>query len=789
MKIKNSNLKCKTILFYILFFWSFSFLESYALEKSIYTLTSNQLEYFDNSNTVIATGNAKAIDQFGKEVFADEIIYNKKNSKITTKGNSIYKDKKGNLIYADIFDYDLNSKIIQAFGSVKYLDKRSNEFNFTKFKYLENEEIGTGENLRGILFDKSRIDSEVAEINNIKKMIFLKEKNHYTTCVLKNDDKKTKSVKNSCPDWSFVSGKTIHDGNEKMLYHYDSVIKLWDIPVFYTPYFSHPDPSVKRKSGFLPPSTKNFSDTLGRTVKTPYFWNISDSQDLTISPIYYFDEKPLLMAEYRQQNKNSFFYIDSSFTEGYKDLNKTGRTGGSRNHFFMNFLGTYEDILFKKNDIEINIERLSQKNYLKVNEINTKYVDQGVSNLSNFFKVDSYGYNKHLSIKTTVYENKNADDTEKYSYEIPAIIYQDSIQKYNQTINISNNFLAKNFNGNSKQSTLLNEINTTSNMNIVDQIGLGTVFKTNISNINLYNENISANKENLNVDNFFTFGIENSIPLLKYRNSNTEEILTPRVFSKFTSGSMLDSSDSSKTLSYGDIYSMNRMNNTTNPETGGSIGYGIEYEINFKNQENRVFNKNNFYAGQVWRGKVLNEMPLTSSLDQKQSDFVGGFDIFYSKSLYNNEDNKILGGDLGLEAREDGLKASYEFTLTNDLNKILKNNLKISYNNNKNEFVSTYNEAHDYVGNYHSISGKYKRYLPNDFNVALGATKNIQDSFTENNFLELNYDSDCLRVSFNLSKQFYNNSDVKPSNNLSFSIMLKPFGQPISPDLNSFFTR
>ena len=61
----------------------------------------------------------------------------------------------------------------------------------------------------------------------------------------------------------------------------------------------------------------------------------------------------------------------------------------------------------------------------------------------------------------------------------------------------------QNFNGNSKQSTLLNEINTTSNMNIVDQIGLGTVFKTNISNINLYNENISANKENLNVDNFF----------------------------------------------------------------------------------------------------------------------------------------------------------------------------------------------------------------------------------------------------------------------------------------------
>jgi LPS-assembly protein len=45
-----------------------------------------------------------------------------------------------------------------------------------------------------------------------------------------------------------------------MVYHENAIIKLRNIPVAYTPYFSHPDPTVKRKSGFLPPSTKNFTD-------------------------------------------------------------------------------------------------------------------------------------------------------------------------------------------------------------------------------------------------------------------------------------------------------------------------------------------------------------------------------------------------------------------------------------------------------------------------------------------------------------------------------------------------
>ena len=65
----------------------------------------------------------------------------------------------------------------------------------------------------------------------------------------------------------------LHDSKKKTVYYDNALIKIYDIPVFYFPKLSHPDPSVKRRSGFLTPS---FHDTknLGEGLTVPYFWAI-----------------------------------------------------------------------------------------------------------------------------------------------------------------------------------------------------------------------------------------------------------------------------------------------------------------------------------------------------------------------------------------------------------------------------------------------------------------------------------------------------------------------------------
>ena len=778
MKNKNSFFKLAIAVFVVFF----SYLENIYAETPIYELQGKKIIYTNDNNLIVAQGGAYAKDQSGKEIFADKITYNKKKANIKSEGKSIYADNRGNKLFADNFHYDINLKTIDAKNNVKYIDKDGNLLNFSSLKYYEELEKGIGQDLRAKLTDKSTMEGAEAEFDNKLGTVTLLKKNSYTPC--ENKENSTKTIPEICPDWSIDTTKTTHDKNEKMVYHRNAVLKIKNIPVFYTPYFSHPDPSVKRKSGFLPPSVKNFTD-LGQTIKTPYFWAISDNKDLTFTPIYYFDENSIFLTEYRQQNEKSKFYIDSSYTQGYKNINKKDnsgneikRTDGSRNHLFFNFLGSYEDLLFSQNDLEVNIQRISQKNYLNVNQINTEHVKQDMTSLNNNIIFNSYGGSQRIKIESNIYENLNIEEKNlKYQYTFPSIEYGNYFNKFDQLVNISSSFAAKNLGTNSNQAYFTNQINSESEIKLLDFLpGVANVFKTSTKNINVQNQNISDSKENFNSDTYLTLGVENSLPLMKI-NKNTEETLTPKIFTKFTTGSMTNANSLDKMLTYQDIYSMNRMSSITNPETGGDIGYGIDYNIRKKNNLSEVYMDGTFSIGQVIKKKKLKEMPENSSLANTSSDFVGNVSFFY--------DGKIEEKISQTAYLKKGLNINYGYTVSNDLNKILKNDIDISYADTKNTWSSKYYETHD-ISNEQYIDIKYDRKIYDDFTFATGVRKNIQDSFTENNFIGIAYETDCIKISLNLAKTFYQDEDLKPSNNFTLSLVLKPFGSPISPDLSSF---
>ena len=102
-----------------------------------------------------------------------------------------------------------------------------------------------------------------------------------------------------CPPWVLKSKKMTHDNKTKTIYYDNAIIKVYNIPIFYFPYLSHPDPTVKRRSGLLPPS---FSDTknLGSSITIPYFWAINDDKNFTATSRLFVDENPLIMGEYHQ---------------------------------------------------------------------------------------------------------------------------------------------------------------------------------------------------------------------------------------------------------------------------------------------------------------------------------------------------------------------------------------------------------------------------------------------------------------------------------------------------------
>ena len=661
-------------------------------DSPLYILNAIKLNYKDNNKIIIAEGEASAKDQFGKEIYSDFIIYDRANNVIKTKSNSKYKDTQGNEIDADDFFYDLNIKKIKAINNVKYKEKAGNIFLFSEFEYFENSSKGFGKNVKGLLTDKSSFESKFAEIDNNAGFITIKadtkkislinkikslldNQNRYTTC--ENFEGK-KNITEQCPDWSLSTYQTKQDSKKKMVYHEHAIIKIRNIPVFYTPYFSHPDPSVSRKSGFLPSSTKNFKN-LGRTFKTPYFWAIDDNSDLTFTPIFYINENDIYLTEFRKQNQNSSLYIDSSYSSGYRDLNKTtdggqslNRTDGSRNHFFLNFSGQYNNnILFGNNDLSLQVQRVSQKNYLNVNEINTQLIKQDVSQLVNEVIINSYKNNEKLKISSTIYENLSNDDPNtKYQYKIPSLEYNNFFNKFNQNITLSSLFEANNYNGDTKQIIQRNIILADSEQKIIKKIGASNIIKLKVSNLNFYNEEVIETKSNLNNEIYSTIGLETSIPLIRF-SKITEETLSPKIFTKYTTGSMKNASSTNKILNYADLYSMDRLNNIDNPETGGSIGYGLDYELNKKNSENLNILNSKFSIGQVISDVKNSKMPASSSLNKKTSDIVGSFDFFLDQSFFAKESDKKKNNNI-INQTPPGFNLNYSFNISNDLNKILK---------------------------------------------------------------------------------------------------------------------
>jgi len=790
--MKNNNIKILYTLFFSIFFL-IDFQNSFA-EISIYNLEGSKLFYKNDNKLITAEGNASARNQDGKEIFADKIIYNKEKNIITTESKSIFKDNKGNTLFADKFIYDIKLKTIEATKNVKFLDKNGNLFGFTKLIYFDDAERGFGENLVATLKDKSSIESDRAEFdNNLKTLVFgenkklnfferlgnlFKNKNNtYTSC--ENNEKTSKTIEQRCPAWSITSQTNIHNQNEKMIYHYDTLIKIKNIPIFYTPYFAHPDPSVKRKSGFLTPEIKNISD-LGQTTKIPYFFEIDKNKDFTFSPIYYFNENSVFLGEYRQQNENSKFYIDASFTEGYKNNNKTSSDGtliqrstGSKSHFFFNFLGSYNDLLFNKNDLEINIQRVSQKNYLNVHQINTAHVKQEITALNNNIILNSYQDNKKINIRTNIYENLNIEDSNtKYQYTFPSIDFSNFFKKSEYNISLSNSFSATNFGGDSNQVYLNNKIDlSTDSKQFKFLENFSNIFKTSINNVNFNNQNVSYQKENLNSDIYFTGAIETSYPLININNLN-EQIITPKIFTKFTSGSMTNSNNENKILSYDDIYSMNRMNSAITPETGASLGYGFEYNSIAKNTNNEIIEKIDFSIGQVIKPEKIDEMPYSSTLKDRKSAFVGS--AYYKKNIKNI--NTINNQEM--------FDTKYDYIISKNFDKILKSSLISNITLFKNTFTGSYYETHD-ISNEHYAEMKFSRKFDNNANFSFGGRVNIQDNFTENNFIETNWENDCIKLGLNLSKTFYKNEEIRPSKSFSLIFVLKPFGN-LSPNLSSF---
>jgi len=762
------------LLFSVIIFIS----ESLLAENNLYEIKADKVKYTDGNSTVIAEGNAHAFSDDGKNLYADKIIYEKKNDLIRSFGNSKYSDGR-NILEADEFFYDLKLETIEAKKNVLLIDEEKNKYNFKEFKYYEKTQKGNAFKLRSNLNDGSYLKSNNANIDNKKAILELNDA-EYTTCSEINNQNGE-----FCPSWSLKSKKIIHDKNKKRITHKNAFLRIKNIPILYTPYITHPDPTVKRQSGFLPPMVKTISG-LGRTFRAPYFWAISEDKDLTVTPIYYFDERHMVQSSYRQAFKNGNLRIENAYTEGYKRLNKTGRTGGSRSYFFAEYDGTKDNLIFKNNEIKFKLQRISQQNFVRVNKINTQLFKEDVRTLENTLKISSYENSKRLEIKAGVFENLNISNNNKYTYYLPDGVFSYNTKRIkNFNTNLNSYFQGKKFSNDQKQGKLRNIISLNSNQNANSKTGFASVLKATFYNNNIYNNNVSGQKEDENIDNYFTIATDITYPLVRIAK-NSYHTLTPRIFAKYTSGKMQNASGNNKILNYSDIFSMNRTNNLDTPETGSSIGHGIDYSFNKNNQDFKTIYSTKLGIGQVIRTSRLDNMPTKSSLNNKTSDFAGFINHnFYGEEIAHNVKNQEKLNYLS-NFRNNNLGVNYNFNIENDLGQINRNDFKLFGTYNKMYSSLNFKEKNNHVGNGRSAILNFKSLISDNYYFSYEGKKNLKTNSSEYHKLALNFENDCLITSLTLSRDFYYQKDVTASKTLIFGILIKPFSDNFAPDLTDF---
>ncbi len=270
---------------------------------------------------IIAAGSAPAqtpdLRELPAVISADEVVYDRDLDIVTATGR--VEIVQGNrVVRADTISFNRRANLVSASGNVSLLEPTGDVVFADYAELTEDLREGVMQNFRALLADWSRLAAvsgrrTAGNVTALRKVV-------YSPCALCKDDPTRP------PLWQLKAARATHDQDAASVTYRDAWLEVGGVPVIYTPYFEHPDGTVKRKSGLLAPAFGS-SSVLGQFYAQPYFQTLGDSADLTIEPMFFTKDLPVLTGEYRQRFRNGFTTLNASATYGhvYDDANK--RTG------------------------------------------------------------------------------------------------------------------------------------------------------------------------------------------------------------------------------------------------------------------------------------------------------------------------------------------------------------------------------------------------------------------------------------------------------------------------------
>jgi LPS-assembly protein len=308
-------------------------------------------------------------------VVADRLTYDS-SSDIATATGTVQLTYGPYVLTASKVVYDRKNGIFKANGSIMLREPNGNVVTADTAELMDNFRQGFAEHVKALLTNDVMITAQYAR--RYENGITVYENATYNACA-------NCVSSGGTPAWQIVAREAKHDMQERTIYYRDARLEMGGVPVFYTPHLAYPDPSVKRRTGFLLPSF--YTGHAGAGVRTPYFWNIAPNKDLTFTPMWTTQQGVLAAVEWRHRLASGIYsarvygiyeldpednsavsrpWRSAGRTKGAFDINSTWRWGWDATTVSdRDFLSDYDlddrDMLASN----VHVTGLSDRNYTK----------------------------------------------------------------------------------------------------------------------------------------------------------------------------------------------------------------------------------------------------------------------------------------------------------------------------------------------------------------------------------------------------------------------------------------
>ena len=514
----------------------------------------------------------------------------------------------------------------EAYFSSGFFNIGNSEFiaESSKIK-LKNDSFGNSENQPRLYGSSSTNNEDYLKIN----------KGVFTSC----------NQNMECPAWAIEANKITHDKKKRQIIYDDAILKIYNMPVIYMPKFFHPDPSVKRQSGFLQPLL-NGSENLSDSIYIPYFHVISENKDATLQTTIFEDKKILIQNEYRERKKNSKLIADIGYVNKYKSTNSNKNK--SIFHLFLDLKKDLNLDQYTSSHIKINLEKISNDTYLKVfesNLANTEIIPDSKNKLDSKISIVLDNEKYQFDGGFEMFEDLgDASKNDKYEYNFPYYnITRSPIPFKNTILNLSSSGSNQLLDTNKLTSKVTNNFNINS-IDFVSSAGLQNNFNIYFKNTNFLGKKNSSHKNSPTSKLKSIFEANTSLPLIK-QNSNSTDYLIPKVSLRVNPTNMKNNSSEDRNVDVSNIFNIDRINLGDDFEAGKSLTLGLDYKKEKLNDINKYFS---LKLGTVLRNEEERFLPDSSSLDKKTSNLFGSIENNFS----------------------DFLNINYQFSLDNDYNSL-----------------------------------------------------------------------------------------------------------------------